>query len=280
PDGISGEFLKSLPENFMRLFLQVFNQIIEGKTPPRAWGDIELVMLYKKGDLNDPGNYRGISLISHGCKWFTQILLDRLNKWCEESGIMCETQAGFRKTRGCEDLLFTRNSIVNDFLYRKAALYVAYVDYEKAFDSVEHDILWSKLFNLGISGQMVRTIKNLYEHAGAIIRLEKGFSKKININCGVLQGELLSPLMFNLFTNDFEAAFSPRNCITMKLSSTCFIHSLRYADDTAILAHDPGSLKNKLEALRNFCEVNKLRVNVEKTKIMIFSKSGRIGYTK
>ncbi|CAG7716367.1 unnamed protein product [Allacma fusca] len=99
-NGITNEFLKALPESFQSLFLLLFNQILQGQKPPSAWGDIELVMLYKKGDRGDPSNFRGISLISCAAKWFTQNILTRLNKWVESNRVICETQAGFRKNMG------------------------------------------------------------------------------------------------------------------------------------------------------------------------------------
>ncbi|CAG7641263.1 unnamed protein product [Allacma fusca] len=99
-DKISNEFLKAIPQNFQKLFHRMFNIILEGGTPPRSWGEIEIVMIHKKGDTNDPSNYRGISLINCAAKWFTQIILTRLSKWAESNSILCETQSGFRKQRG------------------------------------------------------------------------------------------------------------------------------------------------------------------------------------
>ncbi|CAG7725223.1 unnamed protein product, partial [Allacma fusca] len=79
-DGIPGEFLKYLPVNFVGLYNKLFNNMLTGGPFPAIWGDIEIVTIYKKGDIRNPSNYRGISLINSALKWFTQIILSRLNE--------------------------------------------------------------------------------------------------------------------------------------------------------------------------------------------------------
>ena len=96
-------------------------------------------MLHKKGDRTDSLNYRGIALIKSIAKIFTQMLSARLMKWAKKTKILPESQASFQAKRGCDDNIFTVQSIIQ--LQRKRKLYDIFVDFKRAFDSMKHNIL-------------------------------------------------------------------------------------------------------------------------------------------
>ena len=98
-----------------------------------------IVPIFKGGEREDLNNYRGITLLSIVEKFFVGILNERLNKFAEKFNIICENQAGFRKSYRTTDHIFTLNATVEHFLnVKKKPLYVCFVDFKKAFDKVSH----------------------------------------------------------------------------------------------------------------------------------------------
>ena len=122
--------------------------------------------MYKnKGSLDDPDNYRGITLLSCLGKLFTSCLNNRLSNYIEALGILGEDQAGFRSGYSTLDHIFVLHSVIDLYLFKKKRLYCAFVDYRKAFDLVDRCSLWQKLIANGINGKIVTVLYNLYSHA-------------------------------------------------------------------------------------------------------------------
>jgi len=145
-DRITSEFLKNLNEDWTSHLLKIYNKIMTTEVIPQQWSLIETIMLYKgKGSATEPENYRGISLVQNITKLFTQILLTRIEAWAEENDIIPEFQTGFRRGRGCMDNIFTLSSTIFANFQRGNKIYVAFVDFARAFDSIEHNKLWTLL---------------------------------------------------------------------------------------------------------------------------------------
>lgn len=101
-------------------------------------------MIHKTGDINNENNYRGIAVMNTFSKILTTILTNRLNTWVECHNILPESQSGFRKRRSCNDNIFTLNATLQMHLrHSKKKLYGIFVDLKKAFDTVNHNLLWS-----------------------------------------------------------------------------------------------------------------------------------------
>ena len=117
--------------------------------------------IYKnKGDINDPDNYRRITILSCFGKLFTAVLNKRLNnyKYLESTGLLIEEQAGFRKHYSTADHIFSLKMLIVFYLYKKKRLYCAFIDYSKAFDSVNRVALWRKLLSNNIDGKNFKVI--------------------------------------------------------------------------------------------------------------------------
>ena len=230
----------------------------------------------KKGDATDPANYRGIALISCITKLFTSILNSRLTTWAEGNRLIPECQSGFRKGRGCSDQIFSLAGLFQIHLRTKRRrVFTIFVDFKRCFDSIDHYLLWSKLDKLGVSAKFIQTVRNLYDQSSFTVRTTEGNSSEIPVTEGVLQGEILSPLLFSLFTSDMETFFRNKGLRGLSINPKDDLLLLQYADDTAILCYSEGDVQLKLKTLREYCDLNGLTVNVQKTKVMITSKGGR-----
>ena len=134
------------------------------------------------------------------------MLRNRLNAWCESEQKLNDAQFGFRENRSTSDCIFIHHNIIQKVLANKLKLYCAFIDYQKAFDTVIHDALWMKLTNSQISSKMLKMLKSLYSNVKACTRNNENmsYSELFDLTLGVKQGETLSPLLFILFINDIK----------------------------------------------------------------------------
>lgn len=280
-DKIKNEFLKNLPDNCYEAITKFFNKIWETEKIPLLWSNIEMVMLPKKGNPEEPNNYRGIALLNTFSKLFTGIIANRLHRWVEDNVILLENQSGFRKGRSCIDNIFTINSLIQiNLRLRKSKVYATFVDFRKAFDSVEHDILFAKLFKYGISGKIIRVLKCIYDNAKISSRIFNQNTSFFNVSKGVLQGEPISPLLFSLFLNDLEELMIKNNVEGLSIDSYNEIKLLLYADDLVMLSTSFQGMQKQLNVLAEFCKTNSMTINVGKTKQLVFRKGGRVKETE
>ena len=291
-DNILNEYLKycNNPE-FISLVCQLFNVILDSGIFPEVWSKGIILPIYKnKGDSNNPDNYRGITILSCFGKLFTSALNKRLNCFLEENNILCEEQAGFRKGYSTVDHIFSLKMIVDFYLTKKKKMYCAFIDYKKAFDSVNRLALWRKLLNNNIDGKCLRIIYNMYSIAKSCVKVDSTLSNFFTSHTVVRQGENLSPVLFSLFLNDLTQFMSTKFEGVSTLSEATFdclsnsdvevylrLCLVLYADDTVVLAESQSDLQNALYAMNEYCLLWGLRVNASKTKVVIFShsKAGR-----
>lgn len=251
--------------------------LLEKKLVPEEWTIGVIKPLYKgKGDINCVDSYRGITLLSCLGKLFTLIINERLKK--KIYPLLGEEQAGFRNGYCTIDHVFTFDFIANYYINKGKRLYVAFIDYRKAFDTVNRNVLWNKLIKYGISGLMLQVISRLYNNAKSCVSYENCISEFFICSTGVRQGENLSPLLFSIFLNDLVPKLSEhiegltllseevKNCINNESVISFNIHTLLYADDTILMADSPTQLQAALDTMSVYCNDNKLSVNTEKNK--------------
>ena len=152
------------------------------------------------------------------------------------------------------------------------SLYVAFIDFRRAFDSVDHSLLWAKLFHLGLSGKIIRTLKTLYDRAVLQIKCGSELTSPIDLTSGVLQGESASPVLYNLFLSDISDFFDQHNTLGLPINKDLSIKMLLYADDLILFGDSYTDLSYKLSILNKYTTLNRLTINSSKTKIIQFSK--------
>lgn len=275
-DGILTEMLKASKPLITNFLTILFNTIFDKGQYPSHWAKAVIVPIFKKGSEDSVDNYRGISLLSILSKCFTFILNKRLYNWLEREEKIVENQAGFRRNYCTTDHIFTLYAIIQSCLCRKGRkLYVAFVDFKKAFDSVHHGKLLETLQREGINGKFFCILKSMYEQLKSCVRVGGKFTDFFECHKGVRQGCVLSPSLFSLFINRLaeHVSESGRHGVQL-LPGLMELFILLFADDVTLLATTPSGLQNQLNCLRDCCKELNLEVNIEKTKIMVFRKGG------
>ena len=142
-DKILNEMIKVFSETHMGVLTKIFNIVLQSGHMPHEWVIGIIKPIYKnKGDINDPDNYRGSTLLSCFGKLFTSILNDRFTTYINLNEMMSEAQAGFMKGYSTTDQIFTLKCIVELFVCLGRRLFCIFVDYSKAFDSINRATLW------------------------------------------------------------------------------------------------------------------------------------------
>jgi exonuclease III len=275
-DNICNEFLKYGCDLWCEPLTQIYNAVFSSGNLPGSWHQSYIVPIYKKGGTTDPNNYRGISVSNSISKVYFTIIESRMNKYVEGSKILCPEQLGFRKGYRTTDNTYIMKSIINNQLHVKnKKLFATFIDFSKAFDSVWRVGMLSKLIKYGINGKVFNTIKNIYQNSTCCVKAGNRFSDFFPSNIGVKQGCTLSPLLFNLFLADLPESLNSANSTPIQLLDQ-IICCLLYADDLVLLSDTDKGLQELLDALVTYCNTWGLQINIEKSKVMVFNKAGRV----
>ena len=274
PDFVLNEFFKYGINETVFYLCNLFNTIFEKGYFPTKWTEGFIVPLHKKGDINKVENYRGITLLSTLGKLFSRILNNRLTDWAEEYHIYVEAQAGFRKNMGTIDNIFVLHGVINHMLNENKKLYVAFIDYTKAFDYVVRENIWYKLLNYGVRGKIIDVIRSMYENIKSKVKYENRLSNDFTCLLGVRQGECLSPFLFSMYVNDLEEKLAGDGFKGVEVGMLKLL-LLLYADDIVIFSETAEGLQKGLHILKDYCDKWKLIINTSKTKIMVFRKGGK-----
>ncbi len=266
PDGIPAEALKADLQTSVDMLYPLFVRIWEEEVIPQDWKEGYIVKLPKKGDLSQCKNYRGIMLLSIPGKVFNRIILDRIKSAVDE--LLRDHQAGFRKERSCTDQIATLRIIIEQSVEWNSPLYINFIDFEKAFDSIDRESLWQLMKHYGIPDKYIRLIKNTYTGMQCQVLHGGGASPKFEVRTGVRQGCLLSPFLF-LIAIDWimrKTTEGKRNGIQWTIVDQ--LDDLDFADDLALLSHTCTQMQEKTSILEEEADKVGLHINVGKTKLL------------
>ena len=273
-DDLPTELILEGGEASVKIYHVLCTKVWESGSWPTSWIRSIYVPFPKKGDLKLCTNYRTIALISHASKILLKIILKRLQaKMKEEINI---TQAGFQQGRGTRDHIFNMRNIIEKCREYNIDLYTCFIDYSKAFDCVQHEVLWKIMIEMGFPVHIIKLIKSLYDEQQASVRINGETSEWFKVGQGVRQGCIISPHLFNIYTeNIMRQLHSDPN--PSKYSSLSIggheLPELRYADDTVLLSTTPTGLEELINDVKEHSEKQNLYLNAKKTKIMKTDKS-------
>lgn len=266
PDGIPAEAIKADITTATDMLHSLFAKIWEKEEIPEEWREGLIVKLPKKGDLRDCSNYRGIMLLSVPGKVLNRILLERMKEAVDIQ--LRDQQAGFRQDRSCTDHIATLRIIVEQSLEWNSSLYINFIDYEKAFDSLDRETLWKLLRHYGVPEKLITLIQNTYKDMACRVIHGGQLSDSFTVKTGVRQGCLLSPFLFLLAIDWIMKSTTEgtRNGIQWTLWTQ--LEDLDFADDLALLSHRHAQMQEKTTRLAEVSAKVGLKVNKKKTQLM------------
>ena len=202
-DAITMEMIKSSTQNLVPFLVELFNTILHSGNYPQQWREAFICPLHKKGTIHDPQNYRGISLLCVLGMIFTKALNTRFQSWADNNDINKDEQAGYRKGFSTIDPFFILYAVVSKYISKKKGqMYVCFVDFSKAFDSMPHSLLWYQMMKSGIHGKSMRVMQSMYENLRSCVRTQGGLTHYFDCSVGTRQGCMLSPFLFALYIGE------------------------------------------------------------------------------
>ena len=268
PDEIYSEMIQAAGDLAVEKLTKLCNMIYDTGYIPEDLRRSIFITIPKKPKAMECKDHRTISLMSHVTKILLKVILARLEKRVESE--IAEEQYGFRKGRGTREAIFNLRILCERSLEMNREVYLAFIDYEKAFDRVRHEDLLDILMQIGLDGKDVRVIRNLYWEQEASIQVSGEQTGWKHIKRGVRQGCVLSPTLFGLYSEIILRNID--DLVGVKVGGRN-INNIRYADDTVLIAETEQDLQNIIGSVGRYSEEKGLRINIRKTKVMKVSKT-------
>ena len=271
-DMVTAEEIAAAGEYGVDVMYQLCSRIWEEERFPEEWKQSVIIPIYKKKDKLVCDNYRGISLLCHAEKLMASIILRRIKPRTEE--ILTEAQAGFRANRSTIDQLLSLRLLAEKYMEHGKDLYICYVDFQKAFDSVWRQGLWQVMRHLGYDCKIVKLLEGLYKATKSSVRVGSSgeVSNWFETLVGVLQGCVLSPLLFNIMLEVVMAMGDQSESLGVKIAGArC--SNLRFADDISLLADNQADLQTQVNLLHGSSSRFGLKISAAKTETQRISRN-------
>ena len=265
PYSIPTKILHSIRDIISEPLTKIINLSFTTGTHPSKLKLSKTIPIFKKGSHLKVSNYRPISLLSNLNKIFEKLIFDRVYGFLEKYECIYEHQYGFRKKHSTNHALISITEKIRNSLDKNLYAVGVFVDFQKAFDTVNHNILIEKLDHYGIRGCINQWFKSYLSDRKQYVSIDGFNSKEAIIEHGVPQGSVLGPLLFLLYINDLHTS----------IKNSCTYH---FADDTNLLGIGKSikkiqKLLNKdLKQLMSWLLANKISLNKTKTELIVFRK--------
>ena len=268
-DLIPNEALKNLPDDMISMIAVLFNRIKKSGDLPKGWNRGRVTLVHSRGLRELLSNYRPITVLISLCGLYSRVLNARLSTVVEEHKLLGEVQNGFRKERGSSDNSFILDTIIWKSKGKRSPLHLSFLDISKAYDSVNREILWKRLYKLGIRGEFLACLKALYNDDCIDCEVNGLLTRSIFLGRGLRQGCSLSPILFALYIADVGNDIVLAQ-LGFYLGSVC-ISGLLFADDIVLVARSAAGLQSLLALVKKGFDALKLSISSEKSQVIFTS---------
>lgn len=269
-DGLSVEHLQHAGPHAVRVLAMFYSLCVSHSYLPAELMKTIVVPVVKNktGDIADKGNYRPISLATIAAKIFDGLLNAQLEKYSN----LHDNQFGFRPKLSTESAILCLKHTVRYYTTRNTPVYACFLDLSKAFDLVAYDILWKKLRSINLPNEIVNVFQYWYAHQVNAVRWAGAMSEPYQMECGVRQGGLTSPTLFNLYLDALVVALSSLH-VGCHIDDVC-VNNLSYADDMVLLSASVCGLNKLMRVCEEYAVRHGLKYNIVKSQFMVFGAAG------
>ncbi len=266
-DGIVSEFLKN--RVCIDVLTELFNKCHSLSLLPSNWLREVISPIPKNlsSDLRVPLNYRGISLLPVINKMYTALIGNRVRGFLEEYELLVNEPNGFRPIRSCLEHIFVLHDLLKICKEKGLETFCTFIDFQKAFDCVNHDFLLYKLSQIGIIGRTYRSVKAMYKHPQSCVNIGGKLTHWFQVGSGVRQGDSLSPTLFAIFINDLAIEVNEAG-LGVTFDETQQLSLLLYADDVVLVAPSHQNMQKMLNIITGWCRRWAMSVNPMKTQVV------------
>ena len=261
-DNISPKLIRKCPHIALPLTF-IANLSISTGVFPQNMKIAKVIAIHKKGNLAQIENYRPISLLPTFSKILERLIYNRLFDFLNKHKLLSQSQYGFRKNMSTEYAITElQDRIVKDITNNKWCIGIL-LDLSKAFDTLDHDILLTKLNHLGIRGITLQWFSSYLSNRKQYTSFKNSTSTLRALACGVPQGSILGPLLFLIYVNDIVDILNQSKAIL-------------FADDTNLLCSNIDmkslidTINSELCFIKTWFHANKLSLNLDKTSYIVF----------
>jgi len=237
------------------------------KITPEQWNHDMMIPIHKKGDKTKPSNYRPLSWKCTAAKVMGIVLNQKLQRYLENTNQLPEEQYGFRQRKSTAEAVQLLRMILQYRRHQQRYTYVAFIDLRKAFDLVWREGLWEKLLQLGVDGHYLAMLRVWYAGSKTQIRWNGKLSEWYEKELGVIQGDILSPLLFLVFINGLIMCLKAAG-IGVKVKGK-WLGGIFFCDDISLQAEDPNALQQMLDTVTEYCTKWHIQIGHNKTQIMV-----------
>ncbi|KAK3098283.1 hypothetical protein FSP39_017953 [Pinctada imbricata] len=277
-DLLQAEHLKYGGKTVIVCLRKLFNAIVSNGRIPSAWKKSLIVPVYKGGKKpkNTPDSYRPVSLLSTALKTFEKVLYDRLCTNILDESAFSKQQQGFQKSLSCVTASFNLQETINYYMEQKSMVYSAFLDSQKAFDTVWRQGLMVKLHRLGVRGKLWSIIDDCHMDTQNAVVVNNCTSPWYETLQGLKQGGVLSGILYNIFINDLlyqlEHYYPNFGIGGVRTSNPT------YADDITCLTSSALNLQKLLDCCLEYSKKWRFHFNAAKSYVVVFGARNRITY--
>lgn len=267
-DGVNTKFLKLIFPSILCYFTSIVNTILMASVYPSIWKFSKVIPIPKVKDPKSPSEFRPISILPFLSKVVERIMAQQIIEHLETNKLLCDLQSGFRKGHSTATALLKVSDDIRCNLDRNVATVLVLLDFSKAFDVVDHNILFEKLYcKFKFSLHATDLIRNYIANRVQCVSMNGFSSDYLPLSCGVPQGSILGPLLFALYINDLTDGVG-----------SCNLHL--YADDVQLylscscdrLYEKIHEMNSILSNVHRWALNNKLKLNAPKSQAIVIYK--------